>query len=262
MRKAIVFFTVFILLIVGANGICLATDLDTYTNSIGIEFVLIPSGSFMMGRDPLLGQGWDDEIPLHRVTISRSFYLGQYTVTQDQWTAVMGSNPSQYTGGNNPVENVSWDDAQEFIGRLNAMEGHSRYRLPTEAEWEYAARAGATTAYCFGDDVNELSNHAWFYGNSGNATHPVGQKLPNAWGLYDVHGNVCEWVQDWYGEYADNIEIDPNGVSEGSRRVLRGGSWYYDAANCRLAYRLSDLPGNRGSRIGFRLALSAEQSPE
>ena len=168
-----------------------------YTNSIGMEFMLIPAGTFMMGSE----KGYADEKPQHRVTISRPFYLGKYEVTQAQWEAVMGNNPSRFDGRNNPVEQVSWEDVRVFIARLNAHEGHTRYRLPTEAEWEYAARAGSTSAYSFGDDAARLGQYAWYGDNSGKTTHPVGQKLPNAWGLHDMHGNVWEWVQGWYGDY-------------------------------------------------------------
>jgi formylglycine-generating enzyme required for sulfatase activity len=170
-------------------GISFAAE-KTYTNSIGMEFVLIPSGSFMMGADKNFEDASDDETPRHRVTISQPFYLGKYEVTQGEWAEVMGSNLSRFKGRSNPVENVSWDDAIEFIRRLNQKEGHCRYRLPAEAEWEYAARAGSASTYSFGDDAGQLGRYAWYGGNSGDSTHPVGQKEPNAWGLYDIHGNV------------------------------------------------------------------------
>ena len=172
----------------------------------------------------------------------------------------MGSNPSEFKGRNNPVEMVSWDDAQEFIKRLNAKEGHKRYRLPTEAEWEYAARAGTTTAYSFGDNKKELSRYAWYGENSGDSTKPVGQKQPNPWGLYDVHGNVFEWVQDWYGEkyYANSPGTDPKGPSSSSGRVGRGGGWGSFAESCRSACRYFNSPDYRNICIGFRLALSPE----
>ena len=229
-----------------------------FTNSIGMEFVLIPSGSFMMGSDPNFEAGQKDENPSHKVRISQPVYLGKYEVTQAQWIAVMGSNPSRFKGRNNPVERVSWYDVQEFIKRLNALEGHERYRLPTEAEWEYAARAGTSTTYFFGDDVKELSKYAWYHGNASDATRPVGQKQPNAWGLYDVHGNVREWVQDWYEEmyYVNSPETDPDGPLVGKKRVDRGGSWGFNAVFCRSAFRGDVLPDTRLSYLGFRLALS------
>ena len=153
---------------------------------------------------------------------------------------------------------MSWNDAKEFVRRLNQKEGHNRYRLPTEAEWEYAARAGSTTAYSFGDDAGELGAYAWYDGNSGNKTHPVGQKRANPWGLHDMHGNVWEWVQDWYGKdyYRSSSDTDPRGPSSGESRVLRGGSWNFDAGLCRSAFRDSFRPDGRHESNGFRLALS------
>jgi formylglycine-generating enzyme required for sulfatase activity len=169
---------------------------ERITNIIGMEFVLIPAGSFTMGDDGESAD--DDEKPRHRVTISQPFYLGKYEVTQMQWAVVMGNNPSRFKELSNPVENVSWNDVQEFIRRLNQMLlGARKYRLPTEAEWEYAARAGTTSAYSFGDDAGNLYRYAWYKGNSEDKTHPVGQRDPNAWGLHDMHGNVWEWVEDW-----------------------------------------------------------------
>ena len=235
-------------------------ELETCTNSIGMEFVLIPAGTFEMGSDPQCAQDKHDEMPAHTVTISKSFYLGKYPVTQAQWEAVTGSNPGWDIGPNNPVERVAWDDVQVFIGKLNEKEGGNKYRLPTEAEWEYAARAGASSAYSFGDDAEELFRYAWYKDNSGGTTHPVGQKLPNPWGLHDVHGNVWEWVQDWYGEayYATSPGTDPKGPSNGEFRVLRGGSQHDGARSCRSAFRESFMPWLPDNRLGFRLAFSVE----
>jgi formylglycine-generating enzyme required for sulfatase activity len=231
----------------------------TFTNSIGMEFVLIPAGSFTMGADENSEDAADDETPRHRVRISRPFYLGKYEVTREQWTAVMGNKPSE--GGSNPVDRASWNEVQEFIRRLNEKEGHARCRLPTEAEWEYAARAGSSAAYSFGDDAGQLERYAW-YGEDGQSgsPHPVGQKLPNAWGLYDMHGNVWEWVQDWYDDryYAHSPGADPQGAPSGSYRVLRGGSWLNGAAGCRSANRGNFTPDPRYVNFGFRLALSPE----
>jgi formylglycine-generating enzyme required for sulfatase activity len=219
-------------------------------NSLSMPFVLIPAGEFLMGS----ADGDDDDRPVHTVRISQPFYLGQYAVTQAQWQAVMESNPSRFTGDpNRPVENVSWEEVQEFIRRLHAREGGPAYRLPTEAEWEYAARAGSTTAYCFGDDPRQLREYAWHSENSGGQTHPVGQLKPSAWGLYDMHGNVWEWVQDWYGPYPADAAVDPAGPSSGSRRVNRGGSWSCGASRCRSAYRNYWLPGLRNGYLGCRL---------
>ncbi len=187
---------------------------EIFTNSIGMEFVPIPAGRFLMGSRSSDREARDFEKPQHEVTISRPFLLGRYEVTQAQWESVLGENPYS-RDRSNPYYNlpgmaeritrpdhpatVSWNDAQEFIAALNAREGGAFYRLPTEAEWEYAARAGTTTAYSFGDDAADLDRHAWYGGdfNSGSS-HPVGQKAPNPWGLYDIHGNAWEWVQDWF----------------------------------------------------------------
>ena len=237
-----------------------------WTNSIGMEFVLIPAGTFGMGstNDDRGANG--DEKPRRQVMISRSFYLGRYPVMQAQWDAVMGrrlfglfgNNPSHFKGADHPVENVSWDDVQEFIRKLNAREEHKRYRLPTEAEWEYACRADSMGRYCFGDDGNRLEDYAWYSDNSEGKTHPVGQKQPNAWGLYDMHGNVWEWVQDWYGEYSAGEVVDPQRPKVSEYRVLRGGGWRDNARNCRSAVRYRATPALRLATIGFRLALSLE----
>ncbi len=233
----------------------------TFTNSIGMEFVLIPAGSFMMGADKNFEDCGEDETPRHRITISKPFYLGKYEVTQEQWVTVMGSNPSNFKGRSRPVEQVSWEDIQDFIRALNRKEGKEMYRLPTEAEWEYACRAGTTTAYSFGDDKGGLGQYAWYEDNSGKETHPVGQLKPNPWGLFDMHGNVYEWCQDWhdYKYYANSPSADPKGSSSGSDRVLRGGGWRDAAGGCRSAGRGDLSPGSRYAILGFRLALSPDQ---
>jgi formylglycine-generating enzyme required for sulfatase activity len=198
----------------------------------------------------------DDEKPPHRVTISRPFYLGKYEVTQEQWQAVMNNNPSEFKdcGGNCPVERVSWDDAQEFIKRLNARgDGHT-YRLPTEAEWEHAERAGTTGEYAGNLDEDK---GGWFLENSRAKTHAVGQLKPNAWGLYDVHGNVWEWVQDWYDEdyYKSSPALDPQGPNSGQSRVLRGGSWYSYGPFSGPGQRYNNAPDERVNDIGLRVVL-------
>ena len=223
-------------------------------NSVGMEFVLLAPGTFEMGS-PSDEPGRDDDETLHRVTLSQPLYLGKYEVTQDQWEAVMGDNPSNFSscGGACPVEGVSWEDAQGFIAELNRREGVSVYRLPTEAEWEYAARAGTQAAYHFGDAANRLE-YGWYDENSRNRTHPVGQKQPNGWGLFDMHGNVWEWVHDWYGDYPGGAVTDPRGPETGVGRIRRGGAWSSGARYCRAANRHGFAPVNRYNGLGFRLA--------
>jgi formylglycine-generating enzyme required for sulfatase activity len=224
-----------------------------FTNTLGMKFVWIPPGTFLMGS-PSGEQGRFSDETQHRVTLTKGFYLGVYAVTQTEWQAVMGTNRSHFKGDKRPVERVSWDHCQEFCRKLSEREGKT-YRLPTEAEWEYACRAGTTKAYYFGDDPAKLPDYAWFDGNSGDETHPVGQKKPNAWGLYDMHGNVWEWCQDWYGGYPTSDQVDPQGPSEGSDRVYRGGSWRHDPRRCRSADRHRFEPGHRYHNLGCRLAL-------
>ena len=214
----------------------------------GMEFVWVPAGEFLMGSTS--AEAYDWERPLTQVRISRGFWLGKYELTQDQWHALMRTNPSRFSGcGRCPVDQVSWNDAQEFIGRLNARAGGNRYRLPTEAEWEYAARAGTS-----GDRYDgNLDAIAWYDKNSGRRTHPVGRKVPNAWGLHDMLGNVWEWVGDWIGDYPGATVTDPRGPGPGSRRVFRGGSWDFGAGLCRASLRFDLSPGYRHGSLGFRL---------
>ena len=222
----------------------------TYRNSIGMEFVLIPAGTFMMGS-PTSEEGRGNDETQHQVRISQGFYLGKYEVTQGEWEAVMGSNPSYFKGNPKlPVEQVSWNDVQEFIRKLNEREGREVYRLPSEAEWEYACRAGTS-----GDYAGNLDAMGWYDKNAGGKTHAVGEKSPNGWGLYDMHGNVWEWCEDWYEEsyYQKSPSEDPRGPSEGSGRVIRGGGWGSDAVSCRSAYRNIFVPGSRSVSLGFRL---------
>lgn len=214
----------------------------------GIEFVWVPAGTFRMGSTS--AEARENERPPIRVLVHRGFWLGKYEVTQSEWRAVMGTNPAQFSGcgPDCPVERVSWNDAQEFIGKLNARAGGSRYRLPTEAEWEYAARAGTP-----GDRYGDLEAIAWYARNSGRKTHPVGRKLANAWGLYDMLGNVWEWVEDRYGDYPGASAMDPRGRGTRRARVGRGGSWDAIARACRASARGNGLPGNRTEMVGFRL---------
>ena len=227
----------------------------TYTNSIGMEFVLIPAGEFEMGSPSNEEDRNSDEGPVHRVTISNDFYMGKYEVTQKQWVEVMGSNPSNFKGDNLPVENVSWDDVQEFVKKLNAKEGTDKYRLPSEAEWEYACRAGTTTKYCFGDSESKLGEYAWY--DCCRSTLPVGRKKPNQWGLYDMHGNVCELVQDkWHDSY-EGAPVDGSVWEDGiaSYSIGRGGSSlnYNIGMSCRSADRGIRDSGGRYRDLGFRL---------
>jgi len=223
----------------------------------GIEFTFayIAPGTFMMGS-PSSEPGRDSDERQHRVTLTKGFYMQTTEVTQGQWKAVMGSNPSHFKdcGDYCPVERVSWNDCQEFIRKLNQLAGANRYRLPTEAEWEYAARAGSSARWSFGDNEAQLKEYAWYTENSGGKTQPVARKKPNAWGLYDMHGNVWEWCQDGYGDYPSGSVTDPTGSSSGSDRVGRGGSWDHYAKFCRSAYRYSHTPDYRFNFLGLRLA--------
>jgi formylglycine-generating enzyme required for sulfatase activity len=236
--------------------VSVSTPEPRLVDRFGIAFILIPAGTFQMGSE----RGSNDEKPVHIVRLSRPFYLGICPVTQRQWEAVMGSNPSRFQGPEHPVEQVSWDKVQEFIRSLNTHEGRALYRLPTEAEWEYAARAEATGDYCFGDDVTQLVQYAWYEDNAKGTTHPAGQLQPNVWGLYDMHGNVWEWVHDWYDsqEYARRTAtgiavVDPAGPASGSSRVNRGGSWISTARDCWSTHRGHGTPGIRRGHLGFRL---------
>ena len=234
----------------------LSTTITTQ-NSIGMTLLLIPAGEFLQGS-PVTEPGRKaafgalDPEKQRLVRISRPFRMAATEVTQSQWQAVMSNNPSTYKGENRPVENVSWEDVQTFIRRLN-QRGEGQYRLPTEAEWEYAARAGTTTPWACGSQKTCLSEVAWYERNADKQTHPVAQKQPNAWGLYDMHGNVFEWVQDWYGSYPDGDVTDPGGPSSGSSRGYRGGAWDYGMRFVRSAYRSFADPTSRYAYLGFRL---------
>jgi len=244
---------------------------SAYTNSLGMSFQLIPAGTFTMGS-PSDEAGRDDDETQHQVTLTQ-FYIQTTEVTQAQWIAVMGSNPSSFSGCSDcPVEQVSWNNVQTFITNLN-NQGEGTYRLPTEAEWEYAARAGSTTAFANGDityyaDMIEckydsnLDAMGWYCYNSSSITHSVGQKDPNAWGLYDMHGNVYEWCEDWYGTYPLSSVTDPTGPLSGSYRVFRGAGWWNYARYCRSAYRSGETPDYIGNVLGFRLVLTASKVPD
>lgn len=229
-------------------------------NSLGMQFVRIEAGNFMMGS-PTYELHREADETLHPVTLTHAFALQTTPVTQQQWEAVMGGNPSDFQGPSLPVENVSWNDVvTRFIPRLNDM-GMGQYRLPTEAEWEYAARSGSWHAYYQREDASQLDSYAWYTNNSQFQTHPVGSKSPNAWGIHDMHGNVWEWCSDWYnGPYSKEPQTDPAGPPRGLGRVMRGGSWFCNASSCRLATRGYMPPETRIRLIGFRLVRELDQA--
>ena len=217
-------------------------------NGISIEMVRVGAGIFMMGATSEMQNSYDGEKPVHQVTLTNDYYMGKYEVTQALWQAVMGSNPSYFKGDDLPVEQVSWNDCQDFISKLNAMTG-KRFRLPSEAEWEYAARGGKKSRGYQYSGSNTLGNVAWYEGKSGSKTHAVGTKQPNELGIYDMTGNVWEWCQDWDGSYSSSPQTNPTGAASGSRRVIRGGCWDYSAGYC-------GTPGIRYYGLGLRLVLS------
>jgi formylglycine-generating enzyme required for sulfatase activity len=247
-------------------------DPKEITNSIGIKLMRIPKGKFLMGS-PESEKGRSSDETQHEVTISQNFYMGSTEVTQAQWQKVMGNNPSKFEGDELPVEQISWDEAVDFCKRLSEMPEEKnagrKYRLPTEAEWEYACRAGTTTPFHFGSQLN--GRQANFdgtvsYGTNTKGTYlekttSVGKYPANAWGLYDMHGNVWEWCSDWYGQYPSGSVTDPSGPATGSRRVVRGGSWDSIAVGCRSANRWDD-PSIRLGCLGFRVALSSSGIPK
>jgi formylglycine-generating enzyme required for sulfatase activity len=301
---------VFILLLVAAvccSGCQPVPPPKRVTTGIGLKLTYIPPGSFTMGAEPSEPGAKPAEKP-HKVTISKGFYMGIHEVTQDQYLRVMGKNPSVFqgemllknkkivetmepgvVGHNHPVDHVTWDDAVEFCKRLSEMSeekaaGHV-YRLPTEAEWEYACRAGTTSAYSLGDSNDSLDQAGWYGDNAGsepidssklfvesegklkkyvdeliangNTPHPVGRKKPNAWGLYDMHGNLWEWCSDWHGDYPSRDVTDPKGPSLGKDRVHRGGCYLVEGIKCRSAARNWDPPGDTYYYLGFRVVMEA-----
>lgn len=237
---------------------------DNTVKLLSVELMSIPGGCFRMGDTKADGYAFDDEKPAHKVCLD-GFAIGKYEVTQGQWQAVMGENPSANTkcGENCPVEQVSWDDVQAFISRLNTLTGRN-YRLPTEAEWEYAARGGEGQTWAGTDDRLALKEYARFAENSVRQSGPVGESRPNPFGLYDMTGNVWEWVQDWYDAkyYAASPCRNPQGPSSGELRVFRGGSWGTDHVGARVANRLRREPGFRFDALGFRLVLPSGVNKE
>ena len=224
-------------------------------DGISIDMIRVEAGTFTMGATPEMKDPWDDEKPAHQVTLTNDYYIGKYEVTQALWKAVMGKNPSNFKGDNLPVEQVSWDDCQEFINKLNKITG-KKFRLPTEAEWEYAARGGKKSRGYQYSGSNNISDVAWYKDNSGSKTHTVGSKQANELGIYDMIGNVLEWCQDWHDDYSSSSQTNPTGANSGSYRVRRGGSWRSSAWYCRLSCRCGSTPVDRGSYLGLRLVLS------
>ena len=225
-------------------------------NGISIDMVRVEAGTFIMGATPEMESPFDWEKPTHQVTLTNDYYIGKYEVTQALWQAVMDNNPSYFKGDDLPVEMVSWDDCQEFISKLNIITGKT-FRLPTEAEWEYAARGGNKSRGYQYSGSNNLSDVAWYEDNSGKKTHAVGSKQSNELGIYDMSGNVWEWCQDWLTPYSSSSQVNPTGANSGPGRVYRGGSWTNNAVKyCSSSCRISLSPDDYGSCIGLRLALS------
>jgi len=231
-------------------------------NSIGMELMLIPPGEFLMGS-PAFEEGRQGDEAQHKVTLTKPFFMGITEVTQLHFARILRMNPSEFKAAKHPVDRVTWHEAVEFCGRLSDLPSEKRagrvYRLPTEAEWEYACRAGTTTAYSFGNDQGQLSNYAWWSVNSGPATHPVGLKKPNPWGLHDMHGNVWEWCQDWGSTFSGGKLTDPTGPVSGSSRIYRGGSWDHVSHFCRSAFRTGHQPTKRFSYLGFRVVCTIKK---
>ena len=225
-----------------------------YVNGVSFEMVYVEGGSFDMGATTEQGSdAWDTEKPVHSVTLS-DYYIGRCEVTQELWEAVMGRNPSKFKGAQNPVERVSWSDCQEFVSRLNSLTGRT-FRLPTEAEWEYAARGGNKSLHYKYSGSGNIDDVAWYRDNSGSKTHAVGTKTANELGIYDMSGNVSELCSDWWGGYSAGAQTNPQGPSSGSRRVLRGGGWYSVARGCRVSARYSFDPDHSDYSSGLRLVL-------
>ena len=227
----------------------------TYTaNGVSFDMMMVKAGTFTMGATSEMKDPEPDEKPTHQVTLTNDYYIGKTEVTQALWMAVMGNNPSYFIGDNLPVESVSWNDCQKFISKLNSLTGQN-FRLPTEAEWEFAARGGNNSNHYQYSGSNELGDVAWYVGNSGDTTHVVATKQPNELGIYDMSGNVWEWCSDWFGNYSSSSLTNPTGPNSGSYRVLRGGGWSSLARNCRSSYRHGVAPGNGSLDDGLRLVL-------
>ena len=268
--KTLIKHTVVLALLLAAPGLAAAQPITITVKGVSFKMVKVQGGTFTMGATPERdGVVYNNEKPAHRVTLS-SYYIGETEVTQALWMAVMGSNPSELPSTGTsvalemsslyravdiyPVENVSWYNCQTFIKKLNQLTGR-KFRLPTEAEWEFAARGGNKSKGYKYSGSNTIGDVAWYDVNSGETTHPIKDKAPNELGIYDMSGNVEEWCQDWYGDYSSSAQTNPKGPTSGSYRVRRGGSWYFNAGYCRTAYRSYDWPAYLINNLGFRLAL-------
>lgn len=255
--KSITLFTL-ILFTTGCSSTDSATQaLDSVTNSIGMEFLVVPPGKFRMGSN----SGGKNELPIHEVELSAAFGLGVTEVTEQQYTTVMGKSP-KFSNPDNAINSLSWNQATEFCQRLSDLPDEKAagrvYRLPTEAEWEYACRAGTDTAYSFGDDARLVTQHAWYNRNSRQDTHPPSQKIANPWGFSDMHGNAWEWCQNWFYEYPNGTTTDPMGPPKGKTRVLRGGGWFHREPDCRSASRFTEDPNSPTKFTGgLRVAYTA-----
>lgn len=227
---------------------------ETYTNSVGMEFVLVPPGEFMIGSSENEEGTYDEEGSTPNVIIEEPYYLGKCEVTQKQWREVMGDNPSYFKGNNLPVEQISWYDVQEFITELNRIEKTDKYRLPSDVEWEYACRAGTSTNYSFGNNVSQLNEYAWYNRNSARETHPVGKKKPNSWGLNDMYGNVWEWVA-WNENIEENSNDSDEEQNDESIQTSRGGSWSGNANSCKSTSQYERYPDYHGFNLGFRILM-------
>ena len=246
MKKRASLLTVAVFLFLSLSLLCHAEEIRKYTNKIGMEFSYIPLGQFDMGStSPEAGS---DEQPVHKSTITKGFWMAKHEVTQGLWKQVMGTNPSENKKGDDyPVENVSWKDAQKFLKKLGSMTGE-KYRLPTEAEWEFAARAGSSK-----ERPDGVEDQAWFYNNSEKSTHPIGSKAPNFWGLFDMLGNVMEWCSDWYGPYGNEASMDSQGPSSGNGKVTRGGSFRHGLKYIRFAARSFSEAESFSFDLGLRV---------
>ena len=257
LRKSTVLFLMFLLLAGCGSADKNPIVLEGVTNSIGMSFLVVPPGKFRMGSN----RGGENERPIHEVTISRAYGLGVTEVTEQQYTTVMGKSPGLEKPAN-AINSLSWNQANEFCQRLSELPEEKAagrvYRLPTEAEWEYACRAGTDTAYSFGDDPTLVTQHAWYSRNGGQDTHPPGQKIPNPWGFSDMYGNAWEWCQNWAYEYPEGSATDPAGPTTGKTRVLRGGGFFHREPDCRSASRFTEDPNSPTKFTGgFRVAFTA-----